>query len=329
MEIGSLGRLATAFPTHIHNSGMKALHQVSIIALIALSSLSQAHGQPNSTLTNGLIAFYRFGSNIVDSSPQGNNLQDPQGGFTNGMLSYGVDRFGIASSSLVLSNAYAQLRSMNNLGITGNQHATISVWIKPQAQVEGIWLAGFGSLGSSMSAFALSLKDVSVSGLRLFHSVPPGFGATRGEQTVSTTAVGNLTGWNHLVAVYPGNVSNVCLYLNGQLLSGSLLRDSTSSSTTLNVPGTPLVVGVQPQQDLSGNMKGSLDDLRVYDRALSSEEVVLLYNLERPVYEVTLVLKSSTNMASWASVYTNIVETFNAQEFYKKDISVRIKPPTW
>mgnify|MGYP002632893289 CR=1 FL=1 len=45
------------------------------------------------------------------------------------------------------------------------------------------------------------------------------------------------------------------------------------------------------------------------------------------VYEVTLTLKSSSNLTTWTPVLTNIVETQNPQEFYKNDISVRIKAP--
>lgn len=49
--------------------------------------------------------------------------------------------------------------------------------------------------------------------------------------------------------------------------------------------------------------------------------------LNKAVYEVSLTLKSSTNMTDWIPVLTNIVETYNPQEFYKNDISVRIKAP--
>ena len=47
-----------------------------------------------------------------------------------------------------------------------------------------------------------------------------------------------------------------------------------------------------------------------------------------PVYEVSLTLKSSTDMINWTSVLTNVIETQNPLEFYKTDISVQLKEPT-
>ena len=306
---------------------MKTLSIIATCSLLLIQSLQNLHAD---TLTSGLIAFYKFDSNIVDSSSQGNNLQDPLGNFTNGMLSYGVDRFGTSSSALNISSANVQLRSMNNLGITGNQSATISMWINPSSDMEGIWLAGFGSLLSPMGAFAVSMKESWPSGrkpvgMSVFNYLPAGIGGTAADGVRGEFGF-VLSYWHHLTAVYSSNFDTIAIYLDGQPLSTSDYI-SSSHSNILNIVNTTLFVGVQPDQDIAGNMKGALDDLRVYNRALSPYEVLALYNLQRPVYEVTLTTKSSTNLNEWTSVLTNKIETYNPTEFYKNDISVTIKPP--
>jgi hypothetical protein len=253
---------------------------VSIFYLI-----TAAYGQTNSTLTNGLVAFYKFDSKIVDSSSQENNLEDPQGSFDTGELSFGADRFGIPASALHISNAYVQLRSLSNIGITGNQDVTISVWIKPLSDMEGIWIAGFGSLDSPMGAFAMSMKETypaprAPAGMSVFNYLPAGQGGA-----VADGIRGDfgfvLSSWHHLVAVYSGILNSISIYLDGQLLSTSNYV-SSQNSNTLKITSTPLFVGVQPDQDIAGNMKGALDDLAIYSRALSSSEVVDLYQAQSP-----------------------------------------------
>jgi hypothetical protein len=251
----------------------------SLIICLALlaSSMTLSWAQILSgSLTNGLIAHYKFDSNLIDSSSQGNALIDSSAAFSNGWASYGTDRFGATYAALDLTYAYTQLASERAVGLSGNVPVTLSAWIKPSTNTEGIWISGFGSLSNAMSAFALSLKNNTANGMRLFNYNPTGTGGVVSDQIVSSDLPTPLTGWNHVASVYSGSASNISLFLNGQLLASMSIR-SASFSDQLSLSNTPIHVGVQPGQDISGNMKGMMDDVMIYNRALSTNEVSQLY----------------------------------------------------
>ena len=79
-----------------------------------------------------------------------------------------------------------------------------------------------------------------------------------------------LNEWSHVVAVRSG--LNSSLYLNGQKVdsrSGPLLR------TVLN--DTQIRLG--NSQDLTRNFNGYIDEVKIWDTALSESEVLTEYNL--------------------------------------------------
>lgn len=78
--------------------------------------------------------------------------------------------------------------------------------------------------------------------------------------------------WYHVVGTYDG--SHFLLYINGQLdaqttLSGQIL--------TTNID---LMIGQVLPNNNSYNFNGVIDDIRIYDYAVSAEDVGLLYNLD-------------------------------------------------
>ena len=68
----------------------------------------------------------------------------------------------------------------------------------------------------------------------------------------------------------------IFFYING------VLDSSTPAKGNLNVGKQPLAVGVESAVRPKKYFAGMVDDVRVYDRALSKEEVNELYNLEKP-----------------------------------------------
>ncbi len=89
--------------------------------------------------------------------------------------------------------------------------------------------------------------------------------------TIPISSISNST-WYHVVGTYDGSV--VRLYLNGTLIS------STSQSGSIGYSTTPLCVG---SESTSGSciggtyFSGKIDDVRIYNRALSATEIKNLY----------------------------------------------------
>ncbi|WP_460962597.1 LamG-like jellyroll fold domain-containing protein [Spirosoma litoris] len=102
--------------------------------------------------------------------------------------------------------------------------------------------------------------------------------------------------WIHYVMVYDGSGSNIDIYANGQLVSNKNFRNRTTGTPpvgigpiTLATP-TQVLIGGWPNVDtgypksanqaFQGLFVGSIDEIRVYNKALSGTDIGSLYQLE-------------------------------------------------
>ena len=76
-------------------------------------------------------------------------------------------------------------------------------------------------------------------------------------------------GWTHAVWIFDGKFARI--YINGHL-KGSHIRNFNTAQTGVFRIGGYL--------DGNGYWTGDIDDVRIYDRALSKTEVVQLYQWE-------------------------------------------------
>ncbi len=82
--------------------------------------------------------------------------------------------------------------------------------------------------------------------------------------------------WYHLVVAFDGNLASSVrtkVYVNGSLFHTAY--ETSSSIPNLN---SPLVIG-QLNGNTSGFFDGLIDDVRIYDRTLTSSEIQTLYNM--------------------------------------------------
>jgi hypothetical protein len=82
--------------------------------------------------------------------------------------------------------------------------------------------------------------------------------------------------WYHVALVYDGTqpaAQRASLYVNGVL-------DTVATESSASIPDSTSTFKLASTSGTSGFMAGSLDDVRFYQRALSSAEVVALANLE-------------------------------------------------
>jgi hypothetical protein len=78
--------------------------------------------------------------------------------------------------------------------------------------------------------------------------------------------------WNHLLATYNGQHAKV--YINGEM------EVQVAANEKIGVNNNPVTIGATGYD--VDYFKGSIDDVRIYNRALSAEEVKALYDLEKP-----------------------------------------------
>ena len=91
---------------------------------------------------------------------------------------------------------------------------------------------------------------------------------------VQSTGTINLNGWQHIAFTYDG--ANVRFYFNGTLDSSPAF-----STSLLTTAGQRFVLGNVNLTSTDDNFQGYLDDVRIYNRALTPAEILRLYNLGR------------------------------------------------
>lgn len=210
-------------------------------------------------LNNGLVAYYPFGGNATDQSGNGNH------GTIYG-ASLCADRFGRSNSAYSFNgiNNYIALPASSALNppqFTASAWVNLSQYYPRNGQQGALILSAYnGNLGG----YFLFVDSDGKPDLRLHSS-------NYSADAHSDTAIATST-WNHVVGTYDGDTWKI--FVNGQL----------HGSQTLNISfnywsGVSPTIGSASWY--SGDyLSGAVDDVRIYNRALSASEVILLYNTE-------------------------------------------------
>ncbi len=209
--------------------------------------------------TAGLVGYYRFEQNTTDSSGSGNN-GTAQTGF-----SYSTDSAeGAYSGQCDGNGGRVVVPDSASLRITGN--LTVASWVK------------VNSYSNNPDFVAKSYN----SGYRLVTYTSGGIGYVKVVlgKTDGTTALfyGNQpipTGmWTHVAATVTisGSTAGVQFYVNG--VAGNIAYNTMSA---INAGTGSLVLGAR--QDATGSseaLNGNLDQVTIYNRALSAAEILQL-----------------------------------------------------
>jgi len=90
----------------------------------------------------------------------------------------------------------------------------------------------------------------------------------------TTTLFDMATGtWYHVAVAWDKIIGNLKFYKNGKLLETL----GSGGTSTMNTNNQPLQIGTDYNGD--DNFKGIIAEVRIYNRALSEEEIKILYNL--------------------------------------------------
>ena len=275
---------------------MKALAKSTLVALIIFSSSVFAD------LNTGLVAYYPFSGNANDESGHGFN------GTVNG-ATLTQDRFGAPDSAYDFNgnNNFILIRDPLPSLLQIQNKITLSAWIKisglpPNAEklsmIVGSQCDSCGSVGASILLDGRVNPD-GQTGIPSRH-IHFQIGDGAWHVTNSKTQV-PLNRWMHIVATRTANSSGK-IYYNG--VSRSVA--SAAWSGKISYTGTELSIG--RQKDLERYFMGQIDNVRIYNRALSASEVMSLYKTEFPP-----IVKGSTAWPKLPYAVTCENVTTNAQ----------------
>ena len=239
-----------------------------IIFVMAVSSLGLLIAPPTlAELNDGLVAYYPFNGNAQDMSGNGNH------GTVNG-ATLTTDRFGKAN------NAYYFDGITNRIEIplifnNDQDPLTFSAWVLQEEVMEGTCPTIFGEFtkweGSTRNFFCLHGNDGGK--LSFDQSGPSGGGAQ-----IKAGTANNEGQWIHIAIIKDNNM--VFGYKNGVLM-GSVPHTETYSgrAVTFGAIGARPIDGQWNYYNGAYNFKGEIDELRIYNRALSEDEIQTLYDM--------------------------------------------------
>jgi hypothetical protein len=212
--------------------------------------------------TTGLVGYWNFdegsGTTAADSSGNG-NIGTLSGStlptWVSGKIGQALHFDG--SSSYVTTSGTPQ-----TLNFSGP--FTISVWEKADANTAGMWVSKQSGGGSTGSGFSLSSSCG-----RSCSAVFSLYQSDGTAKSVSLFLNSYISAWNNILAYYDGSSMTLCINgicgtpvaVNGFLAAGSQI----------------LTIGKKSYTN-SFYWPGTLDDIRIYNRALTAQEVLDVYN---------------------------------------------------
>ena len=240
-------------------------------AVAAILMAPPVVAQQPAFLTNGLVAYYPFNGNANDESGNGNN-----GVLRGGAIS--TDRFGKLKSSLEVKNAkgeYVEIPSSDSLNITGNQ--TISAWINlaDLPQFRTAYTIVSKRISTAPSTFPYSFCINFQYGFPNDYNTLMFGSGDGGYYLLQTSPVPLSTSqWMHFVVTV--NSGKILFYINNRIVGESQLPDNFRVKNN-----APILIGSAGRNDLPAEFfNGQIDDVRIYNRALSDMEVKVLYDYE-------------------------------------------------
>jgi hypothetical protein len=195
----------------------------------------------------GLVAHYDFTNDRNDVSGFGQNL-------SNNGANLGDDRFGVANNAATFGGADYFETTMNGLP-TGNAARTVCAWARPTALTAGFSRLAMYGTATLTGAFGLGVNNARYFSLNgaanlIFLQAPP------------------LNTWRHLCVTFTGSPGDFeRLYLDGNSVASQAVALST---------GTGGVLRIGRALDVTDFFTGSLDDVRIYNRALDTNEIQAL-----------------------------------------------------
>ena len=225
---------------------------MSLFTALVFAPLSSIGVQPAlaaSDLTTGLVGYWNF----ENGSTLGTPLYGTLNLTTVGTPAYTATGGNNSSKGLSLNgSSYLQNTSYPST-LNGNNPYTIAAWFNStQGNAGGI--LGYGSTGTCIG------NNLRLDGSTRFLSY--WYGCDYGSNSVSNF----LNSWHHVAVSYDG--TTLKFYYDGTLLS-------SHTGLTRNTTGTTLYVG-KTVNDVA--FSGTLDDIALYTRALTAQEVSDLKN---------------------------------------------------
>jgi hypothetical protein len=263
--------------------------------------VSQEQSKPVciAAVCDGLIGYYRMNGDLEDSS-----VEDPRSARINGGVSGAMDRSRNLNFAYRFNGDASESISIGGSAIPGgNADFSYAFWVRPEEANRLMTLMDIGRREDNRrSALQMNasnqLQYVDNSAQSLGIDLPTDH-------------------WTHLVLTKSGTVIQV--YVNGDT-AGSVVTgianldlNNATDSDGASISGVPVSMGRSSNLDINDRtkdadaFKGVLDELHLFNRALTADEVKTIYRGERPSLVAYLTMDGNADDASTMNAHAQTV----------------------
>jgi len=225
---------------------------LTAVATLGLTAATMAQSVPSYVPTNGLVGWWPFNGNANDERGSGNN------GTVNG-ATLTLDRYGNVNSAYGFSNSNIEVNHNSLFGFNQNGSFTVSFWYNSNSSDPLQHLIGKRPLNSNIFNWQFLWMNPSLS----FGS---GIGVNYYDGVFSNQNL-EIGIWTNVIGIYYNGAWNI--YFNGVL-------NSTSNGIFAS-PDIPCSLFFGNSGNNIG-FNGDLDDIGIWNRALTQQEITALYN---------------------------------------------------
>jgi prepilin-type N-terminal cleavage/methylation domain-containing protein len=218
-------------------------------------------------ITNGLVGYWKLNGNALDNTTNNNN-----GNVSGATIT--TDRFGNANSAYSFSGTnYIEVPYSSILKLTSQ--VTCSTWAyRPD------WSIPSGNtrfISKTETGGYTLLLDEAGSGYYTFYVYKNGVGYLQPK----TLYTGLSAGWHYFSATFDGRYAKV--YIDGVLMN---TIDSGSYDIITYSYNNSLIIGAEASASnvpAGQYFNGKIDDIKIYSRALSADEIKYNYDIENNI----------------------------------------------
>ena len=204
---------------------------------------------------NSLVAYLPFNGNTIDESGNGHD------GTINGNAALVPDRFNTSDRAFTFPNQSSNISLANSTNMNLENGFSLNAWIKYKntySVIIGKHVCGY------VNGFILGIDYDGQLQLWLGNS---GWSTVRTNETLLENR------WYMVTATYDVNSGAAKIYLDGQL-------ENSATISYTNFSSYPVSIGEVFQNNCSpANMSGAVDEVKIYNRALSDAEILDEYNI--------------------------------------------------
>ena len=240
--------------------------------VLSLNAISQV---PSYVPTTGLVAYYPFNGNANDVSGNGNNGTIVNTALTTDRNSLSNSAYDFDFTNVIFGQQNDEIYIPYN-SILNSSNISVSVWLYPRSYY---WNGNpnastiinrfeYGYSNPNGQTWGIGFNQNSIYAA-IFEAAPNN---SQNNAVVNYANPLVLNTWNNIVFTYNGSLLN--LYLNG------ILVGSTNTTLLLNTAGSS-GISIGESNQANGFWQptdGKIDDIGIWNRALTQPEITELYN---------------------------------------------------